>query len=133
MELHQPIKPYHTDHSIVYSCQYHVIFCPKYRRKVLSEAIAIRLKELILNKQQEYRYFVIEMEVIPDHAHLLLDVDPLPYNPEESYLPSPDGVFWSSGRRKCHHYSSLHRCLHEDAALNAADFLGPKHPVQHPH
>ena len=76
MELHQPTKPYHTDHSIVYSCQYHVIFCPKYRRKVLSEAVAIRLKELILNKQQEYRYCVIEMEVMLDHVHLLLDVDP---------------------------------------------------------
>jgi hypothetical protein len=32
MKLEQANKPYHTDHSIVYSCQYHVLFCPKYRR-----------------------------------------------------------------------------------------------------
>jgi putative transposase len=76
MELHQSNKPYHTDHSIVYSCQYHVIFCPKYRRKVLTDAIAARMKELVLAKQAEYGYTVIEMEVLPDHVHLLLDVDP---------------------------------------------------------
>jgi REP-associated tyrosine transposase len=76
MELRQVDKPYHTDHSIVYSCQYHVIFCPKYRRKVLSDAIAARMKELVLSKQVEYGYTVIEMEVLPDHVHLLLDVDP---------------------------------------------------------
>lgn len=76
MELQQSNKIYHTDHSIMYSCQYHVIFCPKYRRKVLIDAVAARLKELVLSKQAEYGYIVIEMEVLPDHVHLLLDVDP---------------------------------------------------------
>ena len=76
MELRQVNKPYHTDHSIVYSCQYHVIFCPKYRRKVLTDALAARMKELVLAKQADYGYTVIEMEVMPAHVHLLLDVDP---------------------------------------------------------
>ena len=76
MELRRSGKTYHTDHSIVYSCQYHVIFCPKYRRKVLVETLPDRLEELILAKQEEYGYSVIEMEVMPDHVHLLLDVDP---------------------------------------------------------
>jgi putative transposase len=76
MELQQSNKVYHTDHSIMYSCQYHVIFCPKYRRKVLIDAVAARLKELVLSKQADYGYSVIEMEVLPEHVHLLLDVDP---------------------------------------------------------
>lgn len=76
MELEKPNKKYHTDHSIVYSCQYHVIFCPKYRRKVLKDAVAERLKALILEKQEQYGYTIIEQEVMPDHVHLLLDVDP---------------------------------------------------------
>lgn len=76
MELRQINKPYHTDHSIVYSCQYHVIFCPKYRRKVLTDPVAARMKELVLAKQADYGYIVIEMEVLPDQVHLLLDVDP---------------------------------------------------------
>jgi len=76
MELRQSPKPYHTDHSIVYRCQYHVIFCPKYRRPVLADAVAARLNELVLVKQDEYGYTVLGMEVLPDHVHLLLDVDP---------------------------------------------------------
>lgn len=76
MRLEQAEKPYHTDHRIVYSCQYHVIFCPKYRRPVLEEAVANRLKEMILEKQSEYGYAVMSMEIMPEHVHLLLDVDP---------------------------------------------------------
>jgi putative transposase len=76
MQLGQGPKPYHIDHSIVYSCQYHVIFCPKYRRPVLVDTVAARLKELLLAKQDEYGYTVLESEVMPDHVHLLLDVDP---------------------------------------------------------
>ena len=76
MRLEQAEKPYHTDHSIVYSCQYHVIFCPKYRRAVLEDAVARRLKEMILEKQAEYGYAVMSMEIMPENVHLLLDVDP---------------------------------------------------------
>lgn len=35
-----------------------------------------RIKELIHEKQDEYGYAVMEIEVMPDHMHLLLDVDP---------------------------------------------------------
>jgi len=53
-----------------------VVFCPKYRRSVLVGKIADRLKELILEQQAEFEYEVLDMEVMPDHVHLLLDVDP---------------------------------------------------------
>jgi putative transposase len=76
MELAQSKKPYHSNHSIVYSCQYHVIFCPKYRRRVLKPPLDARLKALILEKQESYGYSVMGMEVMPDHVHLLLDVNP---------------------------------------------------------
>ena len=75
-ELPASIKPYKTDHSIVYRCQYHVIWCPKFRRRILVPPIDTRLKELILEKQSAYGYEVLAMEVMPDHGHLLLDVDP---------------------------------------------------------
>ncbi|WP_312001171.1 transposase, partial [Paenibacillus forsythiae] len=42
-----------TDLSIVFDCQYHVVFCPKYRRKVLVSPIDERLKELFLLKAEE--------------------------------------------------------------------------------
>lgn len=78
MELKQPNKAYKSDHTVVYSCQYHVVFCPKYRRKVLTNGIDTRIKELILEKQEEYGYEIIDMEVMPDHVHLLLDCAPKP-------------------------------------------------------
>lgn len=76
MELQNSNKNYKSSNHLVYSCQYHVIFCPKYRRKVLTDGIDERLKKLIMEKQEEYGYEVLDMEVMPDHVHLLLDVDP---------------------------------------------------------
>ncbi|MCX6049904.1 MAG: IS200/IS605 family transposase [Chloroflexi bacterium] len=76
MQIEQPNKIYVSDHSIVYSCQYHIVFCPKYRRKVLIDGVDVRLKELVLDKQDEYGYQVIAQEVLPDHVHLLLALDP---------------------------------------------------------
>ena len=76
MEIQNRTKKYKTDNHLVYSCQYHVIFCPKYRRSVLEDGIEKRLKELILDKEREYGYEVLDMEVLPEHVHLLLDVIP---------------------------------------------------------
>ncbi len=76
MEIKQTTKKYKSEKTLVYSCQYHVIFCPKYRRKVLTNGIDIRLKELVLEKQEQYGYEVLDMEVMSDHVHLLLDVNP---------------------------------------------------------
>lgn len=76
MKLANPDKSYRSTHSLVYSCQYHVIFCPKYRRKVLIGGVDVRLKELILEKQEQYGYEIFEMEIMPDHVHLLLGANP---------------------------------------------------------
>ncbi len=76
MNIQQSTKTYKSTPSLVYSCQYHVIFCPKYRRKVLIDGIDERLKALIIQQQDIYHYEVLEMEVMPDHVHLLLDVNP---------------------------------------------------------
>lgn len=54
MEIKNTGKIYHSSHSMVYSCQYHVIFCPKYRKRILKDDIEIKLKELIKSKEQEY-------------------------------------------------------------------------------
>jgi len=65
-----------SNHNIVFDCKYHVVFCPKYRKKVLIEPVDIRLKELFLEKAMELRADIVEMEIMPDHAHLLIRCDP---------------------------------------------------------
>ncbi len=67
---------YKSNHNVVYSCKYHVVWCPKYRRKVLVNGVDIRLKELIKEICGEIRAEMIEMEIMPDHVHLLMEVDP---------------------------------------------------------
>lgn len=67
---------YKCNNNITYSCKYHVIWCSKYRRKVLVEEAGQRLKELIVGVASELRVDIIEMEIMPDHVHLLLEVDP---------------------------------------------------------
>ena len=63
---------YIEENHLVSKCIYHVIFCPKYRRKVLTEDIAERMKEIILQKQEDLHYILIEQEIMPDHVHLLI-------------------------------------------------------------
>jgi putative transposase len=67
---------YESNRNIVYSCKYHVVWCPKYRRPVLVNDVDIRLKEIIHQTVTELQSEVIELEVMPDHVHLLCEVDP---------------------------------------------------------
>ena len=67
---------YKSNRNVVYSCKYHVVWCPKYRRKVLVDEISVRLKELINKRCAEIGAEIIEMEIMPDHVHMLLEVDP---------------------------------------------------------
>jgi putative transposase len=67
---------YKSNNNVVYSCKYHVVWCPKYRRKVLVDAIAERLKELIVQRCAEIKADIIEMEIMPDHVRMLVEVDP---------------------------------------------------------
>ena len=67
---------YRTTETTVYCCRYHIIFCPKYRRKVLREPIAERFKQIVMSMQEAQNFYVLGMEIMPDHVHMLLDIDP---------------------------------------------------------
>jgi putative transposase len=67
---------YKSNNNVVYSCKYHVIWCPKYRKSVLIKGVDKRLKQILTEVAREKRVELIEMEIMPDHVHLLLEVDP---------------------------------------------------------
>ena len=67
---------YKSNNNVVYSCKHHVVWCPKYRRSVLVKPVDARLKTLIRETATARRCEVIELEVMPDHVHLLVEVDP---------------------------------------------------------
>lgn len=67
---------YKSNLNVVYSCKYHVIWCPKYRKSVLIDGVDVRLKEIIQVVAKECDSEILELEVMPDHVHLLVEVDP---------------------------------------------------------
>lgn len=67
---------YKSNNNVVYSCKYHVVWCPKYRRSVLINGVDARLKELIKETCVHLHVEIIELEVMPDPVHLLMEVDP---------------------------------------------------------
>ena len=69
-------RQFRSNNNIVFSCKYHVVFCPKYRREVLLGGVDDRFKALVKELEKELDFSVIEQEVMPDHVHLLIDCDP---------------------------------------------------------
>jgi putative transposase len=70
------ISPFKSSSNIVYSCKYHIVWCPKYRRKVLVDEVAARLEEIIRETAAEKQVEIIEMEIMADHVHLLCEIHP---------------------------------------------------------
>ncbi len=64
------------NNNVVFDCKFHVVWCPKYRRKILKDGIDKRLREIIFDVCRECEAIIIETEIMPDHVHLLVDVDP---------------------------------------------------------
>lgn len=62
--------------GLVYKNQYHIIFCPKYRRKVLINGIDERLKEILYDIAEEIDVEIKALEVMPDHVHMFIEFDP---------------------------------------------------------
>jgi len=52
--------------------KYHIVWCTKYRRKVLSEDIQKSLKDFILDKSKEMGYNIEAMETMEDHIHIFV-------------------------------------------------------------
>ena len=69
-------KKYHTAEQRTCSCQYHVIFCPKYRRRVLVPSVDQAVKDLFHEIADTYGFSIPDMEVMPDHVHLIIDCNP---------------------------------------------------------
>lgn len=76
MDIANNKKEYKSKSHLVYSCQYHVIFCPKYRRKIFKDGVDLKLKEIFNMVAAKYDFQIIEMEVMEDHVHLLIDCNP---------------------------------------------------------
>ena len=67
---------YKHNRTSVVMINYHMVFCPKYRRHLLVENVKKRLDEIIIEVAKENNWEVIAKEVMPDHVHLFVSADP---------------------------------------------------------
>lgn len=66
----------------VYSIQYHIVWCVKYRHKILSNKIESRLKEILDKIANDNGYKIITINGDLDHIHLLIECTPQHYIPD---------------------------------------------------
>jgi putative transposase len=69
-------KELDSSRGCVYNIGYHLIWCPKYRRKVLKDEVETRFKEIILQVAAEHKWQIATMEVMPDHVHIFVKCGP---------------------------------------------------------
>ena len=60
----------------VYSLQYHIVWCVKYRRSVLVGEVEDDLKACLYEIAAEYGFRIVALETMPDHVHMLVDCRP---------------------------------------------------------
>lgn len=64
-----------TAHS-KYLCQYHLVWCPKFRYSVLKADTQSKLKHIFEDIAKRYEYEMLELEIMPDHIHLFVGAKP---------------------------------------------------------
>lgn len=74
--LSMTISKYKSNRNVVYSCKYHIVWCPKYRRSVLNDFVQRELKTIIEEVCGLRKSAILAVELMPDHVHLLVEVDP---------------------------------------------------------
>lgn len=59
-----------------YNANYHLVWCPKYRRKILTGLVAVRLSELFAEIAKKWGLEIMAHEIMPDHVHLFISAPP---------------------------------------------------------
>ena len=65
----------HTAHSS-YRCEYHIVFAPKYRRKVIYKELRADIGAILRKLCNQMKVEIIEAEACPDHIHILVSIPP---------------------------------------------------------
>ena len=67
---------YKISQGCVYNINYHLVWCPKYRKSVLIGSVADDLRKLIEAKAEELGIEIGGLEIMPDHVHLFVSAKP---------------------------------------------------------
>ena len=70
------LSNYLENDGLIFKNQFHVVFCPKYKRPVLKEGIAKRLSDILYAEAQKMRVHILSLDIQPDHVHMSISFDP---------------------------------------------------------
>ncbi|QOS98038.1 IS200/IS605 family transposase [Brevibacterium sp. JNUCC-42] len=98
-------QEYRRTTTTVSLINYHFVFCPRYRRKVLVKQVEIRFKELLAEICHQNSWLIVEMEVMPDHVHLFLNC--LPTDSPSDVMAKVKGVTSRIVRQEFKHLAHL--------------------------
>ena len=59
-----------------WNCKYHIVFAPKYRRRVIYGEIRVEIGKIIRMLCERKGITIIEAELCPDHVHMLVEIPP---------------------------------------------------------
>lgn len=76
MNPYSKLPDFHSSSHLVYRCCYHVIFCPKYRHKILIGKVSDRLKEICFEIAKAHDFIIEEIETDKDHVHMIINCNP---------------------------------------------------------
>ena len=65
----------HNRHSIS-TILYHIVITPKYRKSMLVDGVDVRFKQILYDLAKEKDWCIVELEVMPDHVHILIEAAP---------------------------------------------------------
>jgi putative transposase len=98
-------KEYRRTQTTVSLINYHFVFCPRYRRKVLVGDVEKRLKEILPGICQEIEVSIVALEVMPDHIHIFLNA--LPSISPSDIMAKVKGVTSKTLRQEFKHLQHL--------------------------
>jgi putative transposase len=70
-------KRWKTSRTTVHNLSYHLLWCPKYRRPVLVDEVAERLRQLLEEKAEQLNLTIETLKIMPDHVHLFIKGSPV--------------------------------------------------------
>ena len=70
------MSTYTKNRGGVFNLKYHIVWCPKFRNKLLRGLYARTLKVFLEQKAQEIKVNIEALEIMPDHVHLFVSVRP---------------------------------------------------------
>ena len=102
-------KRWTHSNKAIYNIGYHLIWCPKYRRSVLTGEVEKRLRELLTAKANDVGFTIEQMEIMPDHIHLFVKASPV--DSPHFIVQQLKGYSSNNLRKEFAHLRSMLPCL----------------------